>query len=635
MKIARALPQLAVVFLLACCVFSIGCGDDDDGSGAEQPDGGADTGAAGSGGEVDAGGAGGAGGEGDAGGAGGAGGEGGSGADCTDEDEDGYGEGCENGADCDDENPNCNTDCTDEDGDGYCTTTDCNDDHAAHWDDCNDCVDDDGDNYGTDCNVGEDCDDSNFACNTDCTDEDGDGWCVTHDCDDDDARHWSDCDDCLDGDRDGYGVDCDLGGDCNDDDSAHWDDCDDCVDGDTDGYGTDCNLGDDCDDTSAAHWDDCNDCVDGDTDGYGTDCNLGDDCDDEDPLHWSDCGNCVDGDTDGYGTDCDLGEDCEDGDPAINPGAQELCNDTDDDCDTDTPDGADETWYRAACDGGDTPNDAVSDSDLCQEGRFICESGLQQCDDNTADDVEVCNSADDDCDGFVDNVEPSALEAECSALFPSAVQVLTWGCSKSCFIESCAAGYSNCDGIRTNGCETTGGCDCTELDSVAGACNEASLPTISVPDGGEVTVSSADHNIYPTGDVDWYKVTFAAVASCGFSPRISLQSQGNPIKMRVYTSCAQGSTDGLDCGAADTPTDSYEQIETWETTMLRSGYQCGDHEEIDPVPPTSAQCEDPANEHPNQCTGSFIAISLTLYVIVEEDAVSTTCMNYSLLLSNL
>jgi hypothetical protein len=93
-----------------------------------------------------------------------------------------------------------------------------------------------------------------------------------------------------------------------------------------------------------------------------------------------------DTDRDGY---AGLDGDCDDTDPAINPGAVELCNGVDDDCDSTSVDGSAEAWFDAACDG--------PDSDACTEGRYECSAAAQQCTDVTGDDIELCNGIDDDC----------------------------------------------------------------------------------------------------------------------------------------------------------------------------------------------------------------------------------------------
>ena len=139
-------------------------------------------------------------------------------------------------------------------------------------------------------------------------------------------------------------------------------------------------------DTSASGGcaEDCDDGVDNDNDSDT-------DCDDSDCFEDPIC--CGDGDGDGFASIACGGTDCDDGNGAIKPGAPELCNGIDDDCDAATPDGSGESWYGLVCDG--------PDADLCAEGVYQCNNG-QSCSDTTGDDIEVCNGLDDDCDGVTD-----------------------------------------------------------------------------------------------------------------------------------------------------------------------------------------------------------------------------------------
>ena len=107
----------------------------------------------------------------------------------------------------------------------------------------------------------------------------------------------------------------------------------------------------------------------------------------------------VDADGDGYTDD----EDCDDSDSAVFPGAEERCNDVDDDCDGDTDEGLLDTWYTDA--DGDGQGDPTT-------GEIGCEPGPEQvandsdCDDTDADTFldapERCDEIDNDCDGQID-----------------------------------------------------------------------------------------------------------------------------------------------------------------------------------------------------------------------------------------
>ena len=126
------------------------------------------------------------------------------------------------------------------------------------------------------------------------------------------------------------------------------------------------------------------------------------------------CGGGADtGDLDGDGDGAILGEDCDDGDAAVFPGAEELCNERDDDCDGNVDEAAVDrpTWYADA-DGDDygdagqpvedcdQPPSAVADASDCDDG----DAGINP----TA--LEYCDGIDQDCDGRVDeNAEDEVL----------------------------------------------------------------------------------------------------------------------------------------------------------------------------------------------------------------------------------
>jgi hypothetical protein len=70
----------------------------------------------------------------------------------------------------------------------------------------------------------------------------------------------------------------------------------------------------------------------------------------------------------------------------------ETCDGLDENCDGTIDDNP--TGVGVACDG--------PDSDLCEEGVTVCTGGVLSCNDTTGPNDELCNGADDDCDGVFD-----------------------------------------------------------------------------------------------------------------------------------------------------------------------------------------------------------------------------------------
>ncbi len=109
-------------------------------------------------------------------------------------------------------------------------------------------------------------------------------------------------------------------------------------------------------------------------------------------------------------------DDCDDTDAAVSPAATEVCNDVDDDCDGETDnDAADGSWYYTDddCDGEGDPLTAALLCDTPVDGVTTD----TDCDDTDARSnslgVELCDSADNDCDGTVDEscVTPTSILA--------------------------------------------------------------------------------------------------------------------------------------------------------------------------------------------------------------------------------
>jgi len=233
---------------------------------------------------------------------------------------------------------------------------------------------------------GNDDDDSSAA-----PDQDGDGWSAPEDCDDSDPAYHPGAaeDDCTDP------------ADYNCDGSVGY------ADGDSDGHAA-CE---DCDDSDAAiHSDAVETCND-----------LDDDCDGQideagatGETSWQ-----LDADGDGYGraspvvTACAAppshvanNEDCDDLDPSAYPGAPEVCDEVDNNCDSQVDEGAaaPTTWHPDA-DGDGFGNAELSTVACAAPFGMLADAG--DCDDldpgSYPGAVEVCDGADNDCNSQVDD----------------------------------------------------------------------------------------------------------------------------------------------------------------------------------------------------------------------------------------
>ena len=125
------------------------------------------------------------------------------------------------------------------------------------------------------------------------------------------------------------------------------------------------------------------------------------------------CGHDPDVDGDGHNSlECD-GDDCDDDDPSAYPGADEVCDDVDNDCDgiIDEDDAVDQpTWYA------DADSDGYGDPEV---SHVSCAPPSGYVDDSTdCDDIdaaispsadEACDGLDNDCDGTTD--EDDSIDA--------------------------------------------------------------------------------------------------------------------------------------------------------------------------------------------------------------------------------
>ncbi len=97
--------------------------------------------------------------------------------------------------------------------------------------------------------------------------------------------------------------------------------------------------------------------------------------------------------------------DCDDSNGSVHPGAPEICDGLDQDCDGRIDDGLFDDWYRDA-DGDGFAVPSGNDIRCAAEPGFTDRVG--DCDDSDATRspvaTETCNGVDDDCDGQTDEV---------------------------------------------------------------------------------------------------------------------------------------------------------------------------------------------------------------------------------------
>ncbi len=109
-------------------------------------------------------------------------------------------------------------------------------------------------------------------------------------------------------------------------------------------------------------------------------------------------GQCLADDTDYDGDGYTIMDDCDDTDPDVYPGAAEVCNERDDDCDgytdEDSPCDPDQVCIDGQCveEITDEDGDGYTISDDCDDTDPDVNPGA----------AEVCNEKDDDCDGYTD-----------------------------------------------------------------------------------------------------------------------------------------------------------------------------------------------------------------------------------------
>lgn len=187
--------------------------------------------------------------------------------------------------------------------------------------------------------------------------------------------------------------------------------------------------------------------------------------------------------------------DCNDNNPAVHPGATEICNGMDDDCDNSVDEGVTTTYYYD--DDGDGYGNASHTTQACSRPSEYA-SNSDDCDDSNSSvhpgAVEICNEIDDDCDGSVDEGvrntyyrdvdgdgygDENQVTQECSE--PSGYASNSDDCNDNNSAvhpgatEICNGINDDCDGPTDEGCGCTeGDTQPTTCGSSIGACQRGS-----------------------------------------------------------------------------------------------------------------------------------------------------------------
>ncbi len=235
--------------------------------------------------------------------------------------------------------------------------------------------------------------------------------------------------------------------------------CGDDADADADGFDAISCGGTDCDDMDArrapGNAEVC------DAEGVDEDCNpdtLGDDADGDGAVDGACCYD--------DGTTLRCGADCDDTNAAVGPGATEVCNGADEDCDGETDENLPVRFFGVDCDGdgfGDETRGLVLDCaapqtapDCADDGAWV--TNATDCDDAVADISpaarESCDAVDEDCDTRVDEGLPLlTFAADCDGDgFADASATPTVSCALPSEGPSCGGVWSlvrtDCDDLE-------------------------------------------------------------------------------------------------------------------------------------------------------------------------------------------
>jgi large repetitive protein len=231
-----------------------------------------------------------------------------------------------------------------------------------------------------------------------------------------------------------------------------------------------------------------------------------------------------------------VASDCDDADPSSHPGAEEICDGTDNDCDgeVDDGDGMDGLWYADADGDGYGANEEPVAG--CSPGPgHVQETG----DCNDLDPAvnpfgnEICNGIDDDCDGYLDEGLLSTYYQDSDADGFGDMETTT---------EACAQPEGYVDNAQ----------DCDDLESFAHPGAEEICDGIDNDCNGETDENSADGNMeyYADSDADGFGDPASPLTACaqpaGHVPEAGDCDDGDPLQSPEADELCNGEDDDCD-----------------------------------------------------------------------------------------
>lgn len=237
----------------------------------------------------------------------------------------------------------------------------------------------------------------------------------------------------------------------------------------------------------------------------------------------------LDEDGDGYTTPAD----CDDSDPDVHPGATEVCNGIDDNCDGSIDEGVSTTYYRDADGDGYGSDDPAMRVQACTiPDGYVEVAG--DCDDSAwainPDQVEIWgNDIDEDCDGVANKCFPGEIGCD-----GNDVRVCEasggWGAPTSCGSQTClplygcvvcTPGESSCDGNVVHRCAPDGsGWIDYECDPLVGStCEQGMCTGPCAPEALGRTYIGCDY--YPTVTVNGHIAELGGFNNFHYSVAIS------------------------------------------------------------------------------------------------------------------